>query len=259
MGIRSVIRRRSLLSVALTALATSALVVPATAHGSTGQDTAPGSVGTRIVGGRFVTEQKPSIASLGGANHRCTSTIIAPRWVLTAAHCVGPGDRPFVRIGSLDRTQGGYTAWAVRVIQHPYYNWPSNDIALVQLDRDVRTTYSPLASAGDIAQNQAAEVYGWGSEQADWGGPLPTRLKYARGYMIGTRCTPANPAVLCFGAGNGTTAGGDSGGPLMVWSPQTGSWVQAGVSAVGPKPSGGWSGYTNIANYRTWIRQITGV
>ncbi|EPH45218.1 trypsin-like serine protease [Streptomyces aurantiacus] len=147
----------------------------------------------------------------------------------------------------------------VNVIQHPSYSWPNNDIALVRLDRDVRTTYSPLASAGDIARNQVAEVYGWGSERTDWGGPLPTRLKYARGAMIGTQCTPANPAVLCFGAGNGTTAGGDSGGPLMVWSPQTGRWVQAGVSAVGPKPSGSWSGYTNITHSRAWIRQITGV
>ncbi|GGO42143.1 S1 family peptidase [Streptomyces lasiicapitis] len=255
---RTVIRRLPLLGAALTALATSALAVPAAAHGSTGQDTAPGSVGTRIVGGQFVTVQKPSIASLGGANHRCTSTIIAPRWVLTAAHCVGPGDRPLVRIGSLDRTQGGITAQAVNVVQHPNYNWPSNDVALVQLDRNVNTTYSPLASAADLAQNQTAEVYGWGAERADWGGPLPTRLKYARGAMIGTNCTPANPAVLCFGAGNGTTAGGDSGGPLMVWSP-SGRWVQAGVSAVGPKPSGGWSGYTNIVNSRAWIRQITGV
>ncbi|MFH9075656.1 S1 family peptidase [Streptomyces alboflavus] len=256
---RSLIRGRVLLGAGLLALTAGALGAPAGAAAASGPSPRPSGVHERIVDGEVVTEEKPWIASIGGEGHRCTATIIAERWALTAAHCVGPGDTPFLRIGSLDRTQGGFTAHGVRVIQHPDYNWPGYDAALIELDRDIETTYSPLAEADDVEQGQPAEVYGWGSERPDWGHPLPINLKYATGANIGTDCTPASPAVLCFGEGNGTTAGGDSGGPMRVQSRQTGEWVQAGISAVGPKPSGWWSGYTNIVEVRDWIRETAGV
>ncbi|MFH9075678.1 S1 family peptidase [Streptomyces alboflavus] len=258
MRTRPCLLTRSLLSAAALALAAGALSVPTAA--SADDRPAVGSTGVheRIVGGAPATEEKPWIASLGGANHFCTASLIAPRWVLTAAHCINEGDTPQVRIGSLDRTQGGTTANGVRVVRHPDYDWPSNDIALIELDHEVSTTYAPLAGAEDIAQGETAEIFGWGSENSDWSGPLPVGLKHANGTITQTECTDARPAVLCFG-GDGAVAGGDSGGPVMVQSPATGQWVQAGVCAVGTKPTGSWSGYTNIALYRDWIKATADV
>ncbi|MEO3765632.1 serine protease [Streptomyces sp. B5E4] len=251
-------RGRALLIAALSALAVSLLGFSTTASADSAPSNAPGDVGTKIYGGGTVTDDQPSIAALYNGGAFCSASIIAPRWVLTAGHCAGEGDTPEVRVGSLDRTQGGTTAKGVRVVRHPGYNWPGNDIALVQLDQDVQTEYSPLANAGDIAQGQEATIFGWGVENADWSGDLPIGLKYASGTVTDTDCTSANPTMLCFG-GNGSAVAGDSGGPLRVKSPQTGQWVQAGVSAVSPIPAGDWSGYTDIAKNRDWIKEVAGV
>ncbi|SHF35178.1 S1 family peptidase [Streptoalloteichus hindustanus] len=229
---------------------------PSTATEPTTEDNTP-----YIVGGGVVSQKKPWIAALhrdGGFT--CTSTIIAKRWVLTAAHCVAAAGKYTVRVGSLDRTTGGTTAKVSKVVKHPKYNWPTADIALLQLDHDVNTTFAKLAGKSDLSDGKAVTVYGWGSEKADWSGPLPKKLKYANGTITKVSCTDsnANPRVICTKT-NGSIAGGDSGGPAVVRN-SSGQELQAGVCAIGHRPAGsGWAGYTSVVAFRDWIRSTAGV
>ncbi|XVV07056.1 M28 family peptidase [Actinosynnema sp. CA-248983] len=213
-----------------------------------------------IVGGGYVSEAKPWIAALHrNGGFTCTASHIAAQWVLSAAHCVESGGTYSVRIGSLNRSSGGTVATVARIVRHPGYRWPDNDIALLQLTAPVPGTYAPLAEDKDVQVRQPATLYGWGSEKSDWSGPLPQRLKYADGTVSSTRCVSSSAPLVCTQT-DGTVAGGDSGGPAFVRSPATGKYVQVGVCAVGRRPAtGGWAGYTSVPLNRGWIRQHAGV
>ncbi|RZS43105.1 trypsin [Herbihabitans rhizosphaerae] len=246
--------RKSLLRAAVTMI-TAGLVAGLAFTGQAAADEP--AVQPFIVGGKTVTDQKPWIAALhGGGGFTCTSSVVAPTWVLTAAHCV-EGSGYSVRVGSLDRSEGGTVVNVKRVVQHPQFNWPDHDIALLELERAVQTETLPLANDADMRDGQAVEIYGWGSEKADWTGPLPRRLKMASGTAY--NCDEQAVHVTCTDA-DGGVAGGDSGGPALVKSAATGEWVHAGVCAIGHKPANDqWGGYSTTASYRSWIKQVAGI
>ena len=110
--------------------------------------------------------------------------------MITAAHCVGGTATGYsVRIGSTQRSSGGTVAKVSRVVVAPGFSWPHPDLALLELSTSVGATPVRLADPGQLRDGQAATVYGWGSEHADWSGPLPESLKYAAGSINQTDCT----------------------------------------------------------------------
>ncbi|HEY6737330.1 MAG TPA: serine protease [Actinopolymorphaceae bacterium] len=217
------------------------------------------AVGPTIVGGSFATGEKPWIAALDhNGGFRCTATHIAPQWVLTAAHCVEENSGFSVRIGSLTRSSGGTVIDVAEVHRHPGFAWPDHDIALLRLSRSMNNTFVPLATQADVAAGQSARIYGWGSENPDWSGPLPENLKYADGTISDPACSSDVAPLLCTQT-NGSVAGGDSGGPVFIASP-SGQWVLGGDCAIGHKPAGsGWAAYTSVPVHRDWIRSIAGI
>ncbi|GAA2835121.1 S1 family peptidase [Crossiella cryophila] len=212
---------------------------------------AAGDVEPFIVRGSTVTQNIPWIVSLAyNGSHTCTASIIAPRWVLTARHCTQRPVANFtVRVGSLKRSSGGQTAKATRLVNYS----GRNDVSLVQLDRDINTTYSRLGAAGSVRVGSADTIYGWGADKSDWSGPLPENLKYATGSVASLGCAGDN-TLICV-RNNGEVAGGDSGGPIIV------NGVQVGVCSIGHKPTqnDGFGGYADITGMRSWIKQISGV
>jgi secreted trypsin-like serine protease len=241
-------------------LAALAIPAAATAIPAFADDTArdPGQSHAKIVGGGSVSDDKPWISALhNGGSFTCTSSQIGAEWVITANHCVEGGGDFTVRIGSLERSSGGTMRTVDQVVSHPDYNWPLNDMALLHLSEPFDNTYAPLASPADIQQGQESTIYGWGSENPDWSGPLPEHLKYSNGNTTAEGCDWNN--VICV-KGDGGVAGGDSGGPAFVKSAATGEYVQMGVCAVGYQPADqNWSGYTSIAANRDWIKQVSGL
>ncbi|MEV0649026.1 serine protease [Phytomonospora sp. NPDC050363] len=214
-----------------------------------------------IVGGGYATTGRPWIAALhNNGSFTCTSSQISASWILTAAHCVPNNSGYSVRIGSLNRSSGGTVRTIDQVARHPGFNWPAYDIALLHMSQPFANSYAPMAkTSADFAVNQAATVYGWGSEHADWSGPLPERLKFANGYVSSTSCASSVMPAICTQT-NGSVAGGDSGGPAIVLSPVTGTYLLSGVCAVGHKPAGsGWAAYTPIFRHWSWIAGVTGL
>jgi secreted trypsin-like serine protease len=214
-----------------------------------------------IVGGGVVSSNLPWIAALhSNGGFTCTSSQISRDWIITAAHCV-PNDSGYsVRIGSLTRSSGGTVRDVAQVVRHPEFNWPAHDIALLRLAQPYdNSSYVRLATTADVQQGQAVTLYGWGSENADWSGPLPENLKYANGSLSSASCSSDVAPLICTQT-DGSVAGGDSGGPVMILSPATGTYVHGGVCAVGHKPAGsGWAAYTSDATHRSWISSVSGV
>ncbi|KFQ31172.1 Chymotrypsin-C, partial [Mesitornis unicolor] len=68
-----------------------------------GQPAVPPLLGTRVVGG--VDARAHSWPWQGSWHHTCGGTLIAPSWVLTAAHCISSGLTYRVVLGKQDLAQ----------------------------------------------------------------------------------------------------------------------------------------------------------
>jgi secreted trypsin-like serine protease len=202
-----------------------------------------------IIGGGNASNAPWAARLFVNGQQNCTSTIIAPQYILTAKHCVSGAGTYTFRIGSLDQTTGGTTATGTTITRSP-----NADIAIVKLDRSVQATYSPLGSASDVSINQAVQVYGWGATCTNQPeiNCQSRLLKVANVTVTSTSCRDfASGIAVCARRGNGITAGGDSGGPMFA------SGRQVGVASTSDRATS--TAYTNITQYRTWIRSVAGV
>ena len=214
-----------------------ALALGLVAQHAVAQDAGPGA-DPLIVGGVpvpdiGVTPYQVALVDAGTRNQFCGGSLIAPEWVMTAAHCVDNffvgmnPDRVDVVLGTLEYLEGGEQIGVAEIIAHP--NWDDNnfdfDAALLRLDT--------AATAGEIVTMITADeelpvgpnvrVSGWGATSE--GGPGSTILLMVDVPVVDTAtCNePASydgaitDAMFCAGQREGgqDACQGDSGGPVV--------------------------------------------
>ena len=237
-------------------------------------------VGAEVVGGHAVPDGKyPFLVALGyedrsgsflWRNQFCGGSLIAPSYVLTAAHCVaggGPSQLTIV-VGRTDLTSSVGEVHAVAAIMvHPGYNPQTigHDVAVVKLAEPVESVAPiALAEVGDGSLQEPGDVVtltGWGDTlrypHLGRPGVFRSRLQERTVAIVGDgacnrqwrragyRRGIAQELVICTSA---RKAGhGDSGSP--VFAAVDGNYVQVGLVSGGY----GGSGKRKVADFHTQV------
>jgi trypsin len=113
-------------------------------------------------------KQHPWQVALTIGNNLCGGSIVAQKWVLTAAHCVRPLPKLSdvkAKAGATDYTSSGIWTQIEKIVVHDGYNPTTNenDLALIKLKAATAGRVIPLASeAPPVPNGQPLEVTGWG-------------------------------------------------------------------------------------------------
>ncbi|XP_078356744.1 trypsin-like [Oculina patagonica] len=241
---------------------------------------------TRVIGG---VDAKPGnwpwqIALLRGSSKSfsCGGSLIAPDWVVTAAHCISTLTASYytIRLGDHDRHKNEGTEQdiqAKRIIKHENYGSPvlNNDIALIQLSKPA-TLNARVGTVCLPAHNEMVPtsskcfITGWGKikhpgsshnilQQAQMPPVTNSACANKLASSPGGSSLKITDNMLCAGVSGTILSGchGDSGGPYVCQN-SAGNWVlQGAVSWGSPRCSAAerYTVFARVAKFRNWIDQ----
>lgn len=207
----------------------------------------------------------------------CGGSIVAARWVITAAHCVDRGTQPKqiqILTGTESLEKGGTRVNADRIIVHENWAPKTNDfdIALIEVASDlVGGAATGTAIAGDTSTAEhpptlQVRVTGWGRTSMS----TNAGSKVLQGIEIPyvTRATCNRPAsydgaitdnMICAGLQKGgvDSCQGDSGGPATAVV--NGSRRLVGIVSWGEGCAlrDKYGVYSNVSKFGSWVADRT--
>lgn len=238
-------------------------------------DASPPLLDGRIIGGRDISiEEVPyQVSLMYFGRHICGGSIISNQYILTAAHCtidvLNKKDLT-VRVGTSVVHFGGevYDVDEIYINKKFNMNELDHDISILKLKKKLEfkagiQKIQLVDKDISVPSETIALVTGWGIVAS---GDLAFMLQGVEVKTMARETCKAfynkahnapdiKESMLCAADVNKDSCQGDSGGPLVCGGKQIGivSW---GFGCANPKYPGV---YTNIANIREYVRNVTSI